>query len=107
MLKKNQVYRTTIEGYSSEGLGIARIEGQVVFVHRAVRGEDCDVLILKVLKNTAFGKVTAIHTPSPHRTEPDCPYYGKCGGCDTRHMQYEEELRFKLGRVNDALRHIG
>ena len=107
MLKKNQVYRTTIEGYSSEGLGIARIEGQVVFVHRAVRGEDCDVLILKVLKNTAFGKVTAIHTPSPHRTEPDCPYYGKCGGCDFRHMDYAEELWAKRQRVQDALRRLG
>mgnify|MGYP002627335461 CR=1 FL=1 len=107
MLKKNQVCRAVIEGYSSEGLGIARIEGQVVFVHRAVRGEECDVLILKVLKNAAFGKVTAIHTPSPHRQEPDCPYYGKCGGCDCRHMSYEEELRFKLAKVNDALARIG
>lgn len=107
MLKKNQVYRTTIEGYSSEGLGIARIEGQVVFVHRAIRGEDCDVLILKVLKNAAFGKVAAIHTNSPHRTEPDCPYYGKCGGCDFRHMDYAEELWAKRQRVQDALRRLG
>ena len=107
MLKKNQVYRTTIEGYSSEGLGIARIEGQVVFVHRAIRGEDCDVLILKVLKNAAFGKVAAIHTNSPHRIEPDCPYYGKCGGCDFRHMDYAEELWAKRQRVQDALRRLG
>ena len=107
MLKKNQVYRAVIEGYSSEGLGIARIDGQVVFVHRAVRGEDCDVLILKVLKNTAFGKVAAIHAPSPHRTEPDCPYYGKCGGCDFRHMDYAEELWAKRQRVQDALRRLG
>ena len=35
----------------------ARIDGQVVFVHRAVRGEVCDILVLKVLKNAAFGKV--------------------------------------------------
>ena len=107
MLKKNQIYRATIEGYSSEGLGIARIDGQVVFVHRAVRGEDCEVLILKVLKNTAFGKVVAVHTLSPHRTEPDCPYYGRCGGCDFRHMDYAEELWAKRQRVQDALRRLG
>jgi len=107
MLKKNQVYRTVIEGYSSEGLGVARIDGQVVFVHRAVRGEECDVLILKVLKNTAFAKVTAVHTPSPHRQEPDCPWYGQCGGCDFRHMDYAEELQAKLQRVQDALRRLG
>ena len=37
-LEKNHIYRSTIEGYSSEGLGVARIDGQVVFVHDAVRG---------------------------------------------------------------------
>lgn len=50
MPEKNRTYRARIEGYTSEGLGVARIDGQAVFVHRALRGEDCDVLILKVLK---------------------------------------------------------
>ena len=107
MLEKNKVYRARIEGYTSEGLGVARIEGQAVFVHRALRGEDCDVLLLKVLKNAAFGKVVKVHEPSPHRVEPDCPYYGKCGGCDFRHMDREEELYAKKTRVQDALRRIG
>lgn len=107
MLEKNKIYRTRIEGYTSEGLGVARIDGQAVFVHRALRGEDCDVLLLKVLKNAAFGKVVKVHEPSPHRVEPDCPYYGKCGGCDFRHMDREEELYAKKTRVQDALRRIG
>ena len=58
-LEKNRIYRAHIDGYSSEGLGIARIDGQVVFVHGAVRGETCDVLVMKVLKNAAFGKIAA------------------------------------------------
>ena len=107
MLEKNKIYRARIEGYTSEGLGVARIDGQAVFVHRALRGEDCDVLLLKVLKNAAFGKVVKVHEPSPHRVEPDCPYYGKCGGCDFRHMDREEELYAKKTRVQDALRRIG
>ena len=106
-LQKNKTYRALIEGYSSEGLGIARIDGQVVFVHRAVRGELCDILILKVLKNVAFGKVVGMEAPSPHRREPDCPYYGRCGGCDFRHMDYEEELWAKRQRVQDALQRLG
>ena len=107
MLEKNKVYRVRIEGYTSEGLGVARIDGQAVFVHRALRGEDCDVLLLKVLKNAAFGKVVKVREPSPHRVEPDCPYYGKCGGCDFRHMDREEELYAKKTRVQDALQRIG
>ena len=106
-LTKNQTVRAVIEGYSSEGLGIARVNGQVVFVHRAIRGEECDILMMKVLKHAAFGKVTAIHTPSPHRKDSDCPYYGRCGGCDFRHMDYAEELEAKKGRVQDALQRLG
>ena len=107
MPEKNKTYRARIEGYTSEGLGVARIDGQAVFVHRALRGEDCDVLILKVLKNAAFGKAVRVYAPSPHRVEPDCPYYGQCGGCDFRHMDREEELAAKRQRVQDALRRIG
>ena len=107
MPEKNRTYRARIEGYTSEGLGVARIDGQAVFVHRALRGEDCDVLILKVLKNAAFGKVVQVHEPSPHRREPDCPWYGRCGGCDFRHMDREEELYAKRQRVQDALHRIG
>ena len=106
-LEKNRIYRAHIDGYSSEGLGIARIDGQVVFVHGAVRGETCDVLVMKVLKNAAFGKIAALVEPSPARRTPDCPYYGRCGGCDFRHMSYEEELWAKRARVQDALTRIG
>ena len=106
-LEKNRIYRAHIDGYSSEGLGIARIDGQVVFVHGAIRGETCDVLVMKVLKNAAFGKIAALVEPSPARRQPDCPYYGRCGGCDFRHMSYEEELWAKRARVQDALTRIG
>ena len=106
-LEKNRIYRAHIDGYSSQGLGIARIDGQVVFVHGAIRGEVCDVLVMKVLKNAAFGKIAALVEPSPARRTPDCPYYGRCGGCDFRHMSYEEELWAKRARVQDALTRIG
>ena len=78
-LQKNQTVRAVIEGYSSEGLGIARVNGQVVFVHRAIRGEDCDILIMKVLKHAAFGKVisgmeAAQAIVSAPRDRADRPY---------------------------------
>lgn len=107
MLEKNKVYRARIQGYTSEGLGVARIDGQAVFVHQALRGEECDILVLKVLKNAAFGKAVRVYEPSPHRVEPDCPYYGRCGGCDFRHMDRAEELAAKRQRVQDALARIG
>ncbi len=105
--QKNTVHRLSIDGYSSEGAGVARLDGLVVFVPGALRGEVCEVQLLKVNKNIAFGKVNQVVTPSPARLTPDCPYFGKCGGCQTRHMTYEEELCFKRSKVEDALRRIG
>jgi len=106
-LEKNQLHTVTIEGYSSEGMGIARIDGQVVFVHNAVRGEICTIRILKVLKQVAFAKVEEVLEGSGGRQVPDCPHYPACGGCDFRHLTYEEELQAKRQRVEDALRRIG
>ena len=106
-LQKNQLHTVTVTGYTAEGLGVARIDGQVVFVHGAVRGEICTVRILKVLKNTAFARVEELLERSPARIVPDCPHYPACGGCDFRHLSYTEELEAKRQRVEDALRRVG
>ena len=106
-LKENNIYTATVEGYSSEGLGIVRIEGAVVFVPRAIRGEEIDLKITKVMKTAAAGEIVKIRKPSPERTKPECPYFGKCGGCDFQHMSYTEELSAKRRRVQDALTRIG
>ena len=104
---KNQECTVTIEGYSGEGAGVARIDGFVVFVSGALRGEVCRILILKVLKSAAFAKVLEVLETSPHRITPDCPYFPRCGGCTYRHMDYAEELALKRRRVQDNLARIG
>ena len=63
-LAKNQEHTVTIEGYGEGGMGVARIDGRVVFVHGALRGEKCRVLILKTLKSVAFAKVLEVIEPS-------------------------------------------
>ena len=106
-LKKNDIYTVSIEGYSSEAMGVCRIDGQAVFVPKTIIGETWEIRIVKVSASAIYARPEKLITPSPARTENACPYFGKCGGCDTWHMSYEEELRFKLSRVNDALTRIG
>ena len=106
-LEKGSVYTAVIDGYSSEGLGIARVNGAVVFVPHAVREEEIDLRITKVMKTSCTGEIVKIHNPSPERMEPECPYAGKCGGCAYRHLTYPEELWAKRQRVQDALTRIG
>lgn len=105
-LKKNQIYEAEITGYTSTGSGVCRIGGRAVFVPLALAGEVWDVQILKVSSSAVYGKGVELKKASPERVVPDCPVFGKCGGCDLMHMRYAEELRMKLGRVNDALARI-
>ena len=106
-LTKNSIHTVTVEGYSSSGQGVARLEGMAVFVRGALRGERCRISLMKVGKTCAWARVLDVLDPSPARVKPDCPHYPKCGGCALRHMSYEEELAFKRQRVDDALRRIG
>ena len=107
MLKEGGIYPAVIEGYASGGEGVARIGGMAVFVKGALRGERAEVLIEHIGHSAAWGRVERLLEPSPARVEPDCPWYGVCGGCQFRHMTYEEELEAKRRRVEDALRRIG
>ncbi len=106
-LLENQRYTGTVEGYSSEGLGIVRLSGAVVFVPQAVRGETVEIRITKVMKTCAVGQIVKILTPSPERQKPECPVYGRCGGCEFQHLSYPEELWAKRQRVQDALTRLG
>ena len=106
-LKKNDIYTVTIEDYSSDASGICRINGRVVFVSKAIPGEEWEIKIVKVRHDCAYARGERLLKASPARIVSACPYFGLCGGCDTQHISYEEELRFKLGLVNSALRRIG
>lgn len=105
--KKNATLTLEITGYTAEGMGVARWEGRVVFVPGTILGERWEVQLLKVKTNVAWGRAVRLLAPSPERVELDCPLAGRCGGCQYRHMTYEEELRAKRQRVQDALTRVG
>ena len=97
-----------IESYTSGGEGVARLgDGRVVFVSNAARGDILEIRLTEEKPRIARAEIVRMLKPSPYRTLPDCPVYPQCGGCDFRHITYEEELRAKLQRVNDALQRIG
>ena len=107
MLHKNQIEQATIIAMSSDGNGIAKIDGMVVFVPYTAVGDQLQVRIVKVQKNFAFGIIDKLLQPSPDRVEDRCPVYKKCGGCAFRHISYDAELRHKAQFVEDNLRRIG
>lgn len=106
-LTKNSLHVGQITGFSADGGGVCRLEGRAVFVPRAIPGEQWRIRIVKANRTAVWGRGEELLSSSPHRCPPACPVFGKCGGCATMHMDYAQELEFKLGRVNDALRRIG
>jgi len=103
-----KIHTVKITGYNSSGEGVARLDdGRVVFVRNAARDDILEIEVIREQARVAWAKIIKITNPSPYRTEPDCSVYPECGGCDYRHITYEEELFAKLQFVNDALLRIG
>lgn len=107
MLSKNQIYSAKIESLSSDGSGVCHIEGMTVFVPFSAPEDVAEIKIVKVKKTFAFGIIHKLTEPSPCRIVPDCPAFGKCGGCKYRHISYSRELLEKQMTVENALRRIG
>ncbi len=103
---KGDVFTVRICDYTSEGAGVARIDGMAVFVPLALKGEECEIKILKVEKSFAYAKLIRVIKESSARVESECQYYPKCGGCTMWHMTYDEELSIKEGRVRAAIERI-
>ena len=106
-MKKNDCISLEITGMTSEGSGVGRHDGMVVFVPGSAVGDRLTVRIIKCSKTYCVGKIESIDVPSPDRIPVDCPVFAQCGGCVYRHISYESELRIKQQRVADAIGHIG
>ncbi len=90
-----------------EGKAVARHEGMVLFVERAVPGDTALVRVTAVKRSFAEATLTRVLTPSPLRVEPRCRHFGVCGGCRWQQVEYAAQLRFKQQHVVDALERIG
>ncbi|MDX8430573.1 MAG: 23S rRNA (uracil(1939)-C(5))-methyltransferase RlmD [Candidatus Algichlamydia australiensis] len=96
-----------IEDLSSSGEGVGFLDGKAVFVDGALPDETVEVTIIQSKKKFARAKLQKVLTPSPHRTEPICPLFGTCGGCQLMHLTYPEQLKWKSKRVQETLTRIG
>lgn len=106
-MQKNDIFEIEITGMTDDGSGVGRAEGIAVFVPYAILGETARVIIIKIMKNYAVGKLLEVLKPSTEREKSDCKFFYQCGGCALRHMSYKEELRFKHQKVSDCFTRIG
>lgn len=102
-VEKNKKYIVDIIDNGFGGEGIAKIDGFTIFIPNAIKGEKCEILIVKVLTSQAYGKLIEILEESVDRVDVDCNTYKRCGGCELRHMTYESTLELKRETVQSLI----
>ena len=106
-VQKNKEYIVDIIDNGFGGEGIAKIDNFTIFIDGAIKGEKCKILIMKITSSHAFGKLLEILEESEYRCMPDCPTYKRCGGCDLRHIDYEETFRLCCSPLSDGCNQHG
>ena len=99
--------RLTIHDLDQNGTGVGRDEeGRVVFCEGVLPGEN---LTATPIPDTRPQRAVLEHIleTSPDRQTPPCPFFGRCGGCDIQHLDYEASLQWKYKRAFDLLQRIG
>ena len=106
-MKKNEIIEIRIESVSTDGNGIGKFDGNVVFVPFSALGDLVRVKIIKANKSFCVGKIEKILEEGKGRVEADCPVFFKCGGCALRHVDYETECDYKSEYVKYNLKKLG
>lgn len=102
-IKKNQEYIVDIIDNGYEGEGIAKIDNFTIFIQGAIKREKCKIVIVKVNKSYAYGKLIEVISESKNRKQVDCDTYKRCGGCALRHIDYDYTLKMKQAIVQNLV----
>jgi 23S rRNA (uracil1939-C5)-methyltransferase len=97
----------SIEKLVTGGDGLARHEGQAVFVPLTAPGDRVRVGVTERRKGFVRATVEEILEPGPGRQDPPCPHFGQCGGCDLQHLAPEHQRRAKAAIVADCFQRLG
>lgn len=90
------------------GDGLARHEGQVVFVPGALPGERVEAVVRKRQRGFLRAELREVVAPSASRRALDCEHeqHGGCGGCGFRHVADADAFALKAGAAQQALERI-
>ncbi len=100
--------QVTVTDLNHEGHGVARVDGKVVFISGALPGEVVTYRIKgRRRRKYDTAELAEIITASPDRIEPECKYFGKCGGCRLQHMSAQGQIKWKQNTLKENLQRIG
>jgi 23S rRNA (uracil1939-C5)-methyltransferase len=100
-------FELTIEKLVYGGEGLGRADGRVVFTPYVLPGERVRVEPASVKGGLIRARLHEVLTPAEGRVEPECPYFGRCGGCHYQHASYELQLEAKQAILRETLQRVG
>lgn len=106
-LAPGDVVEVTVEKGVYRGLGLARHEGQVVFVPHAFPNDRLRVRVESARPGYVEGRSESLLSPSAERRPSPCPYVPRCGGCAYQELDYAAQLRLKASVLRESLRRAG
>lgn len=97
-----------LTGFAPGGKAVAHApDGRVVFVEYGIPGERVVARVKQVHNSYLEASVIQVLEPSSKRVESRCQYFGRCGGCQLQHIEYDEQLRLKTDIVREQLIRLG
>lgn len=103
-IKRGDVIKVQVEKLTYGAGGLARHDGQVVFIEHTAPGDLVEAEIVEAKKNFARGQMVRLLQAGSDRIEPTCPVFGRCGGCQWQHLNYSAQLEAKQEILKDVLR---
>lgn len=99
----HQELEVRIESLTNEGVGVARVDGWVVFVAFALPDEKVRCRVFRNHKSYSEADLVGVIEASPNRREPVCALFGTCGGCQYQNLEYDVQLLWKQRQVGELL----
>ncbi|MFN5697279.1 MAG: class I SAM-dependent RNA methyltransferase, partial [Cyanobacteriota bacterium] len=91
---------------ASDGRGVGRLEGQVVFVAGGLPGDRVRARIVARSRRHLVAELLAVETASIDRRRPPCILADHCGGCRLQPLEDPAQQAWKQKQVEENLRRI-
>jgi 23S rRNA (uracil1939-C5)-methyltransferase len=96
-----------IEKWVYGGAGLARINGQVAMIRHVLPGELVRIEVERRRSGFIEARAADILERAEGRIDPDCGYFGHCGGCHYQHAPYAYQLERKVEILREVFARVG
>ncbi len=103
---KNEIVTAVFEDLTSEGLGVAKVDGYPLFVVDGLPGETATIKVTKLGKSYGFARIVERLTTSEDRIPTTDVLGTRVGTMPLQHMRYSAQLAFKQNMVVQDLKRI-